>query len=252
MLPDPVPGPVPGPVPAPVPPFDPTRPVTLAADETPRGSVALRRRSLQPAGAGEVYELITNGTFVMDTLETTTERLLARAALAYAPADAAWTVVVGGLGLGFTVRELLTDARVARVDVIELEPAVVGWVRDGLVPPTAGVLSDERVHVHVADVRRWLPALPAGSTDAILLDVDNGPDFLVHRANTEVYEREFLGVVRRALRPGGVVAVWSASRSLALHRRLEREFGTCEEIHRVVPREGRRLDYYLYISRTGA
>lgn len=226
--------------------------MTLAADETPRGSVALRRRSLEPAGTGEVYELITNGTFVMDTLETTTERLLARAALAYAPPDAAWSVVVGGLGLGFTVRELLADARVARVDVIELEPAVVGWVRDGLVPPTAGVLGDERVHAHVADVRRWLPTLPAGSTDAILLDVDNGPDFLVHRANTEVYERPFLGVVRRALRPGGVVAVWSATRSSALRRRLEREFGTCEEIHRVVPREGRQLDYYLYAGRAEA
>nr|WP_238344904.1 hypothetical protein [Actinopolymorpha cephalotaxi] len=248
-MPDPVPDPVRGPVPDAGVAFDPTRPVTLAADETPRGSVALRRRSLEPDGTGEVYELITNGTFVMDTLETTTERLLARAALAYAPAGAAWSVVVGGLGLGFTVRELLADARVARVDVIELEPAVVDWVRDGLVPPTAGVLADERVHAHVADVRRWLPALPAGGADAILLDVDNGPDFLVHRANTEVYERPFLGVVRRALRPGGVVAVWSATRSTGLRRRLEREFGTCQELHRVVPREGRQLDYYLYVGR---
>ncbi|GAA5023837.1 spermidine synthase [Actinopolymorpha pittospori] len=226
---------------------DASRPVTLAVDESARGSVALRRR-LTDEGA-EVFELITNGTFVMDTLETTTERLLARAALAHPPATGTWSVTVGGLGLGFTVRELLADPRITHVDVVELEPAVVAWVREGLVPDTAGVLDDPRVRAHVDDVRRWLPERPDASTDAILLDVDNGPDFLVHMANTEVYEPPFLAVVKRALRPGGVVAVWSATRSTSLRRRLERTFAGCEEVHRVVEREGRDLDYYLYVAR---
>ena len=238
--------------------IDDDSPVTLAREEAPRGSVALRRR--RDRGHGEVYELIANGTFVMDTVETSTERLLAQvavdraagtstAASAAASASAsALTVVCGGLGLGFTVRELVADARVGRIEVVEIEPAVVGWIEAGLVPPTAGVLADPRVRTHVADIRRWLPDRPDRSVDVLLLDVDNGPGFLVHLANVEVYETPFLTSAGRALRPGGVLAVWSATRSGALRRRLREAFGSCEEIRRTVVREDRDVDYYLYVA----
>lgn len=213
-------------------------PTTVARDETPRGAVALRRR-------GEVTELIVNGAFVMDTVDTSTEDLLARIALERVDPAA---VVVGGLGLGFTVRMLLTDDRVHEIDVVELESCVVDWVGAGLVPDTAGVLDDPRVRPHVADIRAWLPGRPDGSADAVLMDVDNGPGFLVHLANAEIYERPFLGEIARVLRPGGVLAVWSASRARELHRLLLRQFETCEESHEAVRRDGRRLDYYLYAA----
>lgn len=211
---------------------------TVARDETPRGSVALRRR-------GDVTELIVNGAFVMDTVDTSTEHLLATLALERVDPAA---VVVGGLGLGCTVRSLLADDRVRAIDVVELESCVVDWVGAGLVPETSGVLDDPRVRPHVADIRGWLPGRPAGSADAVLLDVDNGPGFLVHLANAEIYERPFLAEIARALRPGGVLAVWSASRAYELRRSLERLFATCEESHEVVHRDGRRLDYYLYAA----
>lgn len=217
-------------------------PTTIAYDETPRGSVALRRRA-------EITELIVNGAFVMDTVDTSTEHLLATVALDRVEPG---RVVVGGLGLGFTVRTLLTDDRVRHVDVVELESCVVEWVRDGLVPETSGVLADNRVRPHLADIRRWLPEQTAGSIDAVLLDVDNGPGFLVHRANADIYERPFLAEALRALRPGGVLVVWSAARARKLGTALERQFGQCEELHEVVRREGRTLDYYLYAATKSA
>ena len=217
----------------------------LARADTPRGPVVLRRRTV---GTDVVVELIANGAFVMDTVETSTERLLAHAALGRARRDGPLDVVVAGLGLGYTLHEVILDNRVGRVEVVELEAAVVDWVRAGLVPGTANVLTDRRVHPHVTDIRTWLPDHPARSVDVLLLDVDNGPDFLVHQENAQVYEDEFLSVVRRVLRPGGVVAVWTAERSDALCTRLQYTVGACEEIRRQIVREGRVLDYFLYVA----
>ncbi len=226
------------------------RPVTLAREESDRGSVALRRR--RDDVHGEVYELIANGTFVMDTVETSTERLLARAAVDVAASRVdgppALTVACGGLGLGYTVRELLDDTRVAAVEVVEIEPPILNWVRRGLVPPTAGVLADARVRTYVGDIRHWLPGRAAHSVDVLLLDVDNGPDFLVHLSNAEVYDAPFLTAARRVLRPGGVLAVWSAAPSPDLRRRLRDAFGSCDELRRSVVREQRDVDYFLYLA----
>jgi spermidine synthase len=232
--------------------WDSSRPETVARDESPRGSVVLRRRrDVRHDATGDVLELIVNGAFAMDTVDTSTERLLARAALGRVGRRERLAVVVAGLGLGFTVREVLASDRVARVDVVEIEPAVIDWVRTGLVPATAGVLADPRVTTHAADVRSWAPTLPAGSVDAVLLDVDNGPDFLVHGTNAEVYETAFLATVRRVLRPDGVLAVWSATASPALRHRLDSAVGPCDELHEQVSREGRLVDYYLYLAVRG-
>ncbi len=107
-----------------------------------RGELVLRRRE------GGALELRVNGVFVMDDAETSSEELLASAALDAVLRPA--RVLVGGLGLGYTVRALLADARVESVLVAEIEPAVVQWMRDGLVP---SVLDDARVRVEVGDVR---------------------------------------------------------------------------------------------------
>jgi spermidine synthase len=197
---------------------------------------------------GDVLELVVDGVFAMDTEQTETERALATLALEQLGGDDL-AVVVGGLGLGYTTATLLADPRVRRVEVIELHAPLVDWLRQGRVPAVRGLLDDPRVRVTVADVVDAVPTLTAGSLDALLLDVDNGPGFLVHPANTRVYGAPFLAVAARSLRPGGVLGVWSAEASPELSLVLERICGSCEEVLLDVDRQGRTFTYAVYLAR---
>lgn len=222
--------------------------VEVARAVSERGEVVLRERhDPEPGdGAPATLELRVNGVFVMDTRETTTERELARAALARS--DSPRTVLVGGLGLGFTLHELLADPRVERVVVVELEDALVRWMRDGTIPHGPAYLADARVHVQVADIRTAVAEATPGGYDLALLDVDNGPGFLVHDGNAEVYEEAFLRAVAGLLRPGGTVVVWSADRSEMLRARLADVFGDAEEQPHEVTLQGRAERYWLYLA----
>jgi spermidine synthase len=224
--------------------------VELARAESPRGEVLLRERRDPDDSGTTAVELRVNGVFVMDTLETTTERALASAALAQveAPRD----VLVGGLGLGFTAREVLTDARVERLVVVEVEEDLVAWMRDGTVPHGPQFLADERLSVVTADIRVAIDEARPDSYDLVLLDVDNGPDYLVHEANAEVYGAEFLARVRAVLRPGGCLVVWSSSESDSLREELTRVFGTATGIPHEVVLQGRDERYWLYTARVPA
>jgi spermidine synthase len=211
------------------------------------GELVLRRR----AGAGphgtDAYELIVDGVFTMDTVQVSTELRLAAETVRRLTGDG-WRVLVGGLGFGYTLRELLSDQRVADVEVVELEPALVTWLREGLVPPAAGVLDDARVTVVCADVVPHLRSLPPASYDAILLDVDNGPDFLVHQSNSALYAEDTLAAAVGALRPAGRLAIWSAAPAPELLDRLAALAGAVEEVTLPVRREGRTFDYLLYLA----
>ncbi|GGL32086.1 spermidine synthase [Phycicoccus endophyticus] len=224
--------------------MDPARPETLAREKTPDGEVALRRR-------GDVLELVVDGTFAMDTVDTSTEVLLATEALHRHPAPA--HVLVGGLGLGFTARAVLDDPRVRHLDVVELAAPLVAWARDGLVPELAG-LEDGRCRLHVADVAQVLrgAAGPAGPWDVVLLDVDNGPGFLVHSRNAGLYAAAGLAAAREVLAPGGLLVVWSSHRApdlLADLRAVAEPTDAVAEVALPVHREGRDLDYALYLLR---
>lgn len=226
-------------------PVEPTpSPQEVARAESDRGEVVLRRRTQEHAA--DVLELRVNGTFVMDTLETSTEEQLASAALAVVPEPR--DVVVGGLGLGFTLRAVLADPRVVSVRVVELEDALVGWMRDGTVPHGPAVLADRRVQVVVADV---LDAVAEAQEryDLVLLDVDNGPEQLVHERNQAVYDTAFLDHVRGLLRPGGALVVWSAAPAPALLARLRHVFDDAAEQSLPVVLQGRETEYLLYVAR---
>jgi spermidine synthase len=182
----------------------------------------------------------------MDTRETSSEVALAKAALS--GHDRPSSVLVGGLGLGFTAHAVLADHRVERVIVAEIEDVLVGWFHDGTVPHGSRLLADSRLHVVAADVAELVAEAAPGSFDLVLLDVDNGPDFLVLDDNAVLYETPFLATVRTALREGGRVAIWSSTRSDALERSLRSAFGAsgCEEL--AVELQGRDESYWLYTA----
>src|SRR3954453_20417269 len=223
--------------------------VDRARASSERGEIVLRERravDTEADGGPEILELRVNGVFVMDTVETGTERALATAALAQLEEPRA--VLVGGLGLGFTAHEVLSDRRVERLVVAEVEEDLVGWLRDGTVPHGPGFLADERLTVVVADVRQVVAEAAPGTYDLVLLDVDNGPGFLVHDDNAEVYEPAFLRTVADALRPGGAVAIWSAAEALALHEALTEVFGHAAPLPLEVRLQGRDEQYWLYLA----
>ncbi len=229
---------------------------TVASGTSPRGDLLLRRR---PTEAGPVTELVVNGVFAMDSTETSSERALA----ALLPAKAR-RVLVGGLGLGYTVSAVLArdDSRsggpvLDRVDVVDVEPLLVLWAQQRRTPVLAAVATDPRVRLHIGDIATVLSdgVLPgqvasAGPWDAVLLDVDNGPDFLIHDANAALYGAEILGRAYRRLTPGGVLAIWCQGPAPELLATLT-GIGPAVEHRYEVAREGRHFTYVIYtVERT--
>ncbi|MGO1166893.1 MAG: hypothetical protein ACTMHL_09790 [Janibacter sp.] len=222
-------------------------PETIAIAETRRGEVALRER---PAADGSViHELIVGGVFAMDSADTSTETALALRSLERV--DEPGRVLVGGLGLGFTPWQVLKDRRVGEVHVAEIEEDLVQWARLGLTP-TLGVLTRHpRVTIHPQDIATVLdgdvPEAP-GPWDLVLLDVDNGPSFLVHEDNERLYSAPALQAALSVVAPGGVLAIWAAQAEPELLAALT-ALAPTEEILLPVERQGRSLEYALYLTR---
>lgn len=215
---------------------------TLACWTGPRGEVVLRRRE---TGDGQVEELIVNGVFAMDSAATGSERALA----ALVPPRA--SVLVGGLGLGFTAEALL-EGGVAALDVVEIEEALVTWAMRGVTPRLGRIARDRRVRLWVGDVAGALagdPDGPAGPWDAILLDVDNGPDFLIHADNASLYQTPALARAYSRLAPGGVLGIWCQGAHLPLWSRLRTLDPTARESHHIIQRGRHRLEYVIYSAR---
>lgn len=213
----------------------------IAVRTSERGELVLLRRD-------DVLELRVNGVFVMDTAHTDTERALATATLRQAHGERL-RVLVGGLGLGYTLREVLADERVRETVVAEIEPALIDWHRQGFVPENAAASADERVRLQAADVAEVLDgAGDEAAFDVILLDVDNGPGYLVYEANAEIYRDAFLARCRDRLATGGVLAVWSASPAPQLHESLREVFGSCTELDIPVVLGSTETSYLLYLA----
>lgn len=221
----------------------------VARATSERGEIVLRARRDPDAGpnAPQVLELRVNGVFVMDTVETSSEKGLATAALKQV--ENPRTVVVGGLGLGFTMHEVLADTRVERLVVVEIEDALVQWMRDGTVPHGPAYLADERLTVMVADIKVAMAEATTAAYDLVLLDVDNGPGFLVYDENEAVYQREFLEQTKACLRPGGALVIWSAAETPTLQTELKDVFGNTVAIPYDVSLQSRDEQYWIYLSR---
>jgi spermidine synthase len=213
-------------------------PVVLDRRDGPHGEVVLRRH-------GELLQIIANGTFLMDTSDGRSERLLVRAALeelrsARRRQDSCTDakarrprLLIGGLGVGFSLTEAAAEPEWARITVVEREQAVIDWHRqDGdrgpLSPFSAEALRDPRTEIVHADLVACLrDGFPRddgdsdggdgdggdGLFDALCLDIDNGPGWTVTDDNDSLYSPTGLAACSARLAPGGVLAVWSAQGS---------------------------------------
>jgi spermidine synthase len=133
-------------------------------------------------------------------------------------------ILVGGYGMGFTLRAALERIGVkGHATVVELVPEIIEWAHGPMAELTGECLSDSRVTLRMADVGDAIEQIADGGepVDAILLDVDNGPDGLVREANNRLYSREGLRFARRALTKGGVLAIWSAAQDHKFTQKLE-------------------------------
>jgi spermidine synthase len=156
-------------------------------------------------------------------------------------------VLIGGYGMGFTLRAALAGLdKDARVIVAELVPAILTWARGPMAKLSGNSFEDPRLAIHMGDVGEAI-ASGRGNLDAILLDVDNGPDGLSRDSNDRLYNMRGLETARRALRPGGMLLVWSAAPNKVFADRLSRAGFAVEEI-KARANKGRGQRHIIWIA----
>lgn len=179
---------------------------------------------------GDEFSIMAGSNELMNSRLSGSEEALATLAAVRIHGRARPNVLIGGLGMGFTLRAALAALpAAATLAVAELEPAVVAWAQGPLAQIFGGCLADPRVSVRQVDVGHMIRGAQ-GAYDAILLDVDNGPGGVSRSANDDLYSPAGLGAARRALRRGGVLGVWSATRDNGFTARLNKAGFAVEEI----------------------
>jgi spermidine synthase len=169
---------------------------------------------------GAEFSMMLGSSELMNSRLSGSEQALATLACKRLEAVKAPHLLIGGLGMGFTLRAALAAlGSEARIMVAELVPAVIAWARGPMADLFGDSLDDPRASILSADVADVIRSRPS-AFDAILLDVDNGPEGLIRKANDALYNAVGLQAIRRALRPGGVLAVWSSAPNALFSKRL--------------------------------
>ncbi|HHW91237.1 MAG TPA: spermine/spermidine synthase [Firmicutes bacterium] len=200
------------------------------------GEMVLTRR-------GEHYEIIFNGVFLMATYGGESEREMVRLALreiSRRGRKKGIQLLIGGLGMGFSLQEALKSRAVERVVVVEVAPPVIKWNRCYFGGFNDNALSDGRTELVLDDLYLYLKRATPENYDGIILDIDNGPDWLVLASNQRLYTGAGLSRVRDLLRPGGCFVLWSLTKNAAFREELSRLFSTF--------RVERVDDAYLYLA----
>jgi spermidine synthase len=198
---------------------------------------------------GGDFMIVLGRNELMNSRMRGSEEALATMTIARLRDAQAARLMIGGYGMGFTLRAALAAlGGDARVTVAELVPEILAWARGPMAELTAGCLDDPRVRLVEADVA----ALIGGATsawDAILLDVDNGPDGLVRAANDRLYSSDGLAAAKVALRPGGILAIWSAASDPAFARRLAQAEFAVEEVAVRARENGKGPRHVIWFAR---
>jgi spermidine synthase len=217
--------------------------IPLAATTVPDGGeMTLKRR-------GAEFSIKLGGVELMNSRLSGSEEAMATLAAERLAGRTNRTILIGGLGMGFTLRAALTAFGAdARLVVAELVPAVVEWARDPMAEVFGGCLDDPRVMVRIGDVGAII-AEKASAFDAILLDVDNGPDGLTRAGNDALYTIKGLALAQRALKAGGLLIVWSAYPDDRFAARLSKAGYAVEEVRVKAHRGKRGARHVLWLAK---
>lgn len=218
--------------------------ITLAETRTPNGA---RMTLVEHDGQ---FCIRVNGQQLMHSAVTTSELELGTLGCEhFARKKNAPRVLIGGLGLGFTLKSVLESVGPsATVHVAELFSEIVAWNRTHLLPLNGKLLSDPRVTVFEEDVRAVLSRAARAPYDVIVLDIDNGTTAMVSDDNNELYSTSGIRQIAAALKPGGRAAVWSASPDAPLADRLKRAGLVVKPVASRVHATARRSAYMIYIA----
>lgn len=215
----------------------------LAQTRTPDGSTFTLHEH-----DGDFF-LKLNGRQLMSTTSTTSELLLAQLPCKGLSRIRHGSVLIGGLGLGFSLRQVLEMARPdTTVHVAELLPEVVAWNREFLGAVNGKLLGDSRVKTIVGDVFQVIQKAGPVAYDVILLDVDNGPTSFVQPKNSRLYDRNGFKLIKRALRPAGKVAFWSACPEPAFVHSLERAGFKVQSYPAKAHERAKRAAHVIYVA----
>ena len=205
-------------------------------------------RELRLKQRGSEFSIMLGSNELMNSRLSGSEEALAKLACRRIAGRANPHLLIGGLGMGFTLRAALAElGQDARVTVAELVPAVVAWARGPMADLFAGCLDDPRVTVTETDVAVSVRSA-AATYNAILLDVDNGPEGLSRQSNDALYDIAGLTAARKALTPGGVLAVWSQGPDAAFTRRLRQAGFTVEETKVRASRTGGGARHVIWMA----
>lgn len=205
------------------------------------GELRLKKR-------GSEYSIMLGSTELMNSRLSGSEEALARLSCSKIQDRRKPRILIGGLGMGFTLRAALAELGPdAQVTVAELLPTVVTWARGPMAELFGDCLMDPRVRIFEGDVGRLIRS-GRSAYDAILLDVDNGPDGLTHKANDSLYDLSGLSSARTALSPGGVLAVWSSSPDKAFTQRMRKVGFKVDEVGARATGTGRGARHTIWIA----
>jgi len=197
---------------------------------------------------GDDYMIVLDRNELMNSRMSGSEEALATMACERLDSPAP-RLLIGGYGMGFTLRAALGVLPAdARVTVAELVPEIIAWARGPMATLTAGGLDDPRVHLAMGDVARAIE-IARSDYDAILLDVDNGPDGLTRAGNDGLYSARGLASAKLALRPGGILAVWSAAPDTAFARRLRNAGFDTDEVAVRARSNGKGARHVIWFAR---
>lgn len=201
---------------------------------------------VQETGAKE-YELIINGIFIMASYNNLSSELLIRESMKLLTKRANVDILIGGLGMGFTVKEACSYRNVKSIDVVEVGATIVEWNKSYLTPCNRGCLKDGRVQIFIDDFYNYVQQTQK-KYDIISMDIDNGPMMLVRSSNYKVYQDTFFAKIKELLKPCGVFTLWSCNQDKRMLKQLQHTFSTCrEEVIKERVNE-KMLPYYVYLS----